>query len=194
MFELGLTLVSLSWERDPCRNFSQVSAKSSAQSVVRPSGALPTPRGKAPLRETEGAMFGLAASSVIAPDIPKPLARACRDNVAKRFGAGKPSHFTARSSKQAALDSVALGFTRGTRALSPALRCDAELRPCCAGMLSCCAVPSRSRAIRARPWWQRRGPQTAQWCEEELRQEGWRPLGTFQDASDPDHGEAPSKP
>ncbi|CAE7351275.1 unnamed protein product [Symbiodinium sp. CCMP2456] len=35
-----------------------------------------------------------------------------------------------------------------------------------------------------------RGLQTVQWREEDLRQEGWRPLGTYQDASDPEHGEA----
>ncbi|CAE7724865.1 unnamed protein product [Symbiodinium sp. CCMP2592] len=58
-------------------------------------------------------------------------------------------------------------------------------------MISCCAVLCRSRGIRAKVRrWHRRGQQTVQWHEEDLRQEGWRPLGTYHDASDPEHGEA----
>ena len=30
------------------------------------------------------------------------------------------------------------------------------------------------------------------WQEEDLEKEGWRPLGTYRDASDPEHGEARS--
>ena len=109
--------------------------------------------------------------------------------------------------------------------VSHALCRHAEVRPCFAGMISCCAVLSATKARRARVsrsagvavqfahthvlcprfhfffLWQtpstaqvrrrhRRGFQTVQWREEDLRQEGWRPLGTYQDASDPEHGEA----
>ena len=36
------------------------------------------------------------------------------------------------------------------------------------------------------------GLQTVEWQEEDLLEEGWRPLGTYHDASDPEHGEAPA--
>ncbi|CAE7724810.1 unnamed protein product [Symbiodinium sp. CCMP2592] len=66
-----------------------------------------------------------------------------------------------------------------------------NVRPYFAGMISCCAVLSRSRAMRAKVRrWHGQGLQTVPWREDDLRQEGWRPLGTYHDASDPEHGEA----
>ena len=68
-------------------------------------------------------MFGLVASSGI---VSEPLARASREDVAKRFDAVSAALWTVRSSTQTALGSVTVLMS----AVSRALRCHAEVRPC----------------------------------------------------------------
>ena len=94
-------------------------------------------------------MFGLAASA--SPGIvSEPLARASREDVAMRFDAGSLKLWTARSSKQTALSSASSSFSDKASLCTCAISPHAEVSPRFAGMISCCAVLSRFRAMRAK--------------------------------------------
>ena len=107
---------------------------------------------------SERAMLGFVAASGI---VSEPQARASREDVIRHFNAAGAAIGTARSSAQTALGSDIVFASSNNLEyskvppvnacrVSHALRRHAEVRPCFAGMISCCAVLSTTRARRAR--------------------------------------------
>ena len=97
-------------------------------------------------------MFGLTASPSITPE---PSARGFGGDVAKRFDAGSAALWTARFSTQTALGSASSSFSdKGSTCarvqFHSIFRRHGEVRPCFAGMISCCVVLCMSRGIRAK--------------------------------------------